>query len=61
MMERIENRMVVDSEWDEIEYGVKHCNMYQRKRQAYDEAEREERYGSNGNSKSDGRRNQMRF
>lgn len=41
-MERIENRMVVDSEWDEIEYGVKHSNMYQKKRQAYDEAEREE-------------------
>lgn len=43
-MEQIENRLVVDSEWGEIEYGIRHPNMYQKKRQAYEEAEREETY-----------------
>lgn len=43
MPELIENRMVVDSEWDEIEYGVKHQNRYQRQREAYEQAEREEK------------------
>lgn len=51
-MEQIENRMVVDSEFGEIEYGIKHPNMYQRKRRACEEAEREELYGNNGYSKT---------
>lgn len=63
-MERIENRMVVDSEWGEIEYGIKHRNTYQRRRQAMDEAEREETdYGfakrRNGCSKPAGRHYQL--
>lgn len=41
-MEQFENRTVVDSEWGEIEYGIKRPNIYQKKRQAYEEAEREE-------------------
>lgn len=45
MRYQIENRMVVDSEWDEIEYGVKHKTHLERQREAYDEAERE---GNNG-------------
>lgn len=39
---QIENRMVVDSEWDEIEYGVKHKTRYEREKEAYEEAERED-------------------
>lgn len=58
-MKQIENRMVVDSEWGEIEYGVKRPNLYQKKRQAYEEAEREETYHGfrkeYGNSKPTGR------
>ena len=47
MPEPIENRMVIDSEFDEIEYGVKHKNLYERHREAYEQAEREETHGSN--------------
>lgn len=39
MPEQIENRMVVDSEWDEIEYGVPRRKTLNRKRRNYDEAE----------------------
>ena len=40
----IENSMVVDSEWDEIEYGIPSRARIKRERKAYEEAEREE-YG----------------
>ena len=43
-MERVENRMVVDSEWGEIEYGVPSPNRLRREREAYEQAEREEDY-----------------
>lgn len=39
----IENRMVVDSEWGEIEYGIPNKRRLNRERQAYEEAEREDR------------------
>lgn len=42
MVYRIENRMVVDSEWDEAEYGVPNKHRLKRERQAYEEAERED-------------------
>lgn len=43
-MQMVENRMVVDSEWDEIEYGVRrNKTRFERQREAYDEAEREEK------------------
>ena len=42
MPEQIENRMVVDSEWDEIEYGVPRRRTLNRKRRSYDEAEMED-------------------
>ena len=42
-MQEIENRMIVDSEWDEIEYGVPSNARLKRQRQAYEEAEREDR------------------
>lgn len=42
MYEQIENRMVVDSEWDEIEYGVPSRARLRRERQNYDEAELED-------------------
>lgn len=42
MPEQIENRMVVDSEWGEIEYGVPCRQTLQRKRRNYDEVEMEE-------------------
>ncbi len=35
----IENRMVVDSEWDEIEYGIPDKRRTKRQRSAYEEAE----------------------
>ena len=41
MYEQIENRMVVDSEWDEIEYGVPSKARLRRERLNYDEAEME--------------------
>lgn len=41
MPEQIENRMVVDAEWNEIEYRVPAGNSYQRQRRAYDQAERD--------------------
>ena len=43
-MEQIENRMVVDSEWGEIEYGVPSPSRLRRIREAYEQAEREEDY-----------------
>lgn len=42
MPEQIENRMVVDSEWGEIEYGVPDKSRLRREKRIYDEAEMEE-------------------
>lgn len=42
MPEMIENRMVIDSEWDEIEYGVPNKYRLERERRIYDEEEMEE-------------------
>ena len=42
-MQEIENKMVVDWAWDEIEYGVPSRRRIKRERQAYEEAEREDR------------------
>ncbi len=41
-MEEVENRMVVDSEWDEVEYGVPSRHRITRMRQSYEEAVRED-------------------
>jgi hypothetical protein len=41
MPEHIENSMVVDAIWDEIDYGVPNKRRMNRLRQAYEEAERE--------------------
>lgn len=41
----LENRQVIDSEWDEIEYGVKRESLYQRQVKAFEESERNEDYG----------------
>ena len=40
MTEQIENRMVVDSEWNETDYGVPDKARLRREREAYGEAER---------------------
>lgn len=40
MTNELENRMVVDSEWDEIEYRIPNKNRIKRLRQACEEAER---------------------
>lgn len=42
-MHELENRMIVDEEWDEIEYGVPSKARLKRERQDYEEAEREDR------------------
>lgn len=42
MSEQIENRMVIDSEWDEIEYGVTNKSRLERERRTFDEMEMEE-------------------
>lgn len=42
-MNEIENRMIVDGEWDEIEYRIPNKNRLKRLRQAYEESEGEER------------------
>lgn len=42
-MIEIENSMVVDWWWDEQEYGLPSKRRLKRKRQAYEEAEREDR------------------
>lgn len=42
MVYQIENRLVVDSEWDEIEYGVPNKSRLRRERQAYEAEERED-------------------
>lgn len=39
----LENRMVIDEEWGEIEYGVRHENLYERKRREWEEEEYYER------------------
>lgn len=44
MPEQIENSMVVDGYWNEIEYGVPSSNRLRSKREAYEQAEREEQY-----------------
>lgn len=44
MPEQIENSMVVDCYWNEIEYGVPASSRIRRERQAYEQAEREEKY-----------------
>lgn len=41
MPEMIENRMVVDAEWDVLEYGIPDRRRLKRQGQAYGEAERE--------------------
>lgn len=41
-MERLENKMVVDWYFGEIEYGLPDGNRLRRERQAYEQAEREE-------------------
>ena len=41
-MEQIENRMVVDSEWGEIEYGVPNKKRMREERRAYEEIEMED-------------------
>lgn len=43
LAEKIENKMVLDWPWDEIEYGVPDKRRLNRERQAYEEAEREDR------------------
>lgn len=43
MVYDIENRMIVDPEWDEIEYGVPDKRRMKRQRRAYEEAEKEDR------------------
>lgn len=45
-MGEVDNIMVCDWWWDEIEYGVKHKTRLERERDAYEEAERED--GKNG-------------
>ena len=42
MPEQIENHMVVDEFWDEIEYGVPNKRRLQEERRIYDEIEMEE-------------------
>lgn len=42
-MEMIENAMVVDNWWDEQEYRIPSRARMKRERQAYEEAEREDR------------------
>ncbi len=42
-MQEIENKMVLDWPWDEEEYGVPDRRRLKRIRQAYEEAEREDR------------------
>lgn len=42
MPEQIENHMVVDSFWDEIEYGIPSKTRLRREKQNYDLAELEE-------------------
>lgn len=42
MPEQIENRMVIDSEWNEIEYGVPNKSRLERERRIYDEEEMKE-------------------
>lgn len=43
MYEQIENRMVVNWWWDEQEYRMPSKARMKRERQAYEEAEREDR------------------
>lgn len=43
MTGELENRMMINSEWNEIEYGVPNKRRLKRERQAYEEAEREDR------------------
>lgn len=42
MPEMIENRIVVDSEWIEIEYGTYSKSRLERERRTFDEMEMEE-------------------
>ena len=42
MPEQIENSMVVDWYWDEIEYGVPNKSRLERERRTFDEMEMEE-------------------
>ena len=41
MPEQIENRMVVDAYWNEVEYVNPSSNSLRRERNAYEQAERE--------------------
>ena len=42
MPEQIENKTVVDSYWDEIEYGVPNRSRIRREMRNYEEAEMED-------------------
>lgn len=42
-MIEIENPMLVDWWWDELEYGIPNKRRMKRERKAYEEAEREDR------------------
>lgn len=42
-MNELENRMLIDSEWGEVEYGVPSKARLKRQRQAYEEIEMEDR------------------
>ena len=39
MTEMIENRMVVDSEWEELEYGIPNKDRIEKQRRSYEEEE----------------------
>ena len=39
MTEMIENRMVVDSEWEELEYGIPNKARIEKQRRSYEEEE----------------------
>lgn len=43
IMETVENSMVIDWWWDELEYRIPSKARLKRERQAYEEAEREVR------------------
>lgn len=43
MTGELENRMMINSEWNEIEYVIPNKRRLKREMQAYEEAEREDR------------------
>ena len=60
-MNIVENSMVVDSFWNEIEYGVPDANRLRRIRRAYEDAEGgcNEQYSNGGYT--GGRKNSVQF